>query len=170
MDGLIEQLRRREPGAAEELHRAYYGRIRRFVQRLIGETEADDVTQEVFLRVYRGIDAYQERERFEAWLFTIAGNLCFDAHRRRRPRAELADVAGGEDPAARTERREIEEELRAALRGLPFEQRQMFLLREDGGLTFREIAQKLGIPLGTALARMKYAVDAIKKRLKIDDL
>lgn len=167
MESLAVRLKRGEPGAFEDMHRAYSGRIHRFVERLVGPRDAEDLTQEVFLRVLRAIPQYRESERFEAWLYTIANNLCLDAYRRRRPVVTLSDQA--ESPCASPEsqaiRREQLQDLLEELRRLPLEQRQVFLLREEAGLSFKEISAMMEAPLGTVLTRMKYAMDRLRARL-----
>jgi len=92
MDELIRGLKAGRPEAFERLVREYGDRIYRFVKRLAGERTAEDLTQEVFIRVHRSIESYRPEGRFESWLFTIANNLCIDQARRRKPEASLSDV------------------------------------------------------------------------------
>ncbi len=176
MDELIRGLQAGRPEAFERLVREYGDRIYRFVKRLAGERSAEDLTQEVFIRVHRSIESYRPEGRFESWLFTIANNLCIDQGRRRKPEASLSDVDQDLEPErfasdAREplEDLEAEERRRAILKAverLPFDQRQVFLLREEAGLSFREIAELTGCPLNTALGRMHYAMEALRKSLK----
>jgi RNA polymerase sigma-70 factor (ECF subfamily) len=176
MDELIRGLKNGRPEAFERLVREYGDRIYRFVKRLSGERPAEDLTQEVFIRVHRSIETYRPEGRFESWLFAIANNLCIDHARRRKPEASLSDVDEGLAPerfaassAEPLDRLEEEERKRALLRAverLPWEQRQVFLLREEAGLSFREIAEVTGCPLNTALGRMHYAMEALRKSLK----
>lgn len=167
MDPLAQRVQRGDPGAFDELHRAYSGRIHRFIERMVGPRDAEDLTQEVFLRVIKGLRRYREAERFEAWIFTIVNNLCLDAYRRRKPVAEAPELPAPRrfEPDRSAERRERLEALLAELRCLPFEQRQVFLLREEAGLSFKEVSETLNAPLGTVLARMKYAMDRLRSRL-----
>ena len=177
MDDLVKGLKAGDAGAFERLVRDYGDRLYRFVRRMVGDRDAEDITQELLLRVHRSIGAYEPTGRFEAWLFTIANNLCIDAVRRRRPEAALSDVDAdlGADAfaAPRTTeapdeiaRREVRQALLRAVDRLPVDQRQVFLLREEGGMSFREIAQMLGCPLNTALGRMHYAMENLRKSLK----
>lgn len=166
MPDLPERLRRGDPAAFDDFHRRFSGRIHRFVQRLVGRTDAEDLTQEVLLRVLASIRSYRGSDRFEAWLYTIAHNVCVD-RLRRRPVAPLHGAEPEEETPDMTAVRE--ERLQALLeevRALPFEQRRVFLLRLEAGLTFREIAVLLEEPLGTVLARMKYATDRLRARLR----
>ena len=176
MDELIRGLQAGRPDAFERLVREYGDRIYRFVKRLAGERSAEDLTQEVFIRVHRSIESYRPDGRFESWLFTIANNLCIDQARRRKPEASLTDVDQDLAPERfASEAREPLEDLEAeerrgailkAVERLPFDQRQVFLLREEAGLSFREIADLTGCPLNTALGRMHYAMEALRKSLK----
>ena len=176
MDELIRGLQAGRPEAFERLVREYGDRIYRFVKRLAGERPAEDLTQEVFLRVHRSVDSYRPEGRFDSWLFTIANNLCIDHARRRKPEASLGDLDGDLAPerfAAETrgplDQMEEDERRRALLKAverLPFEQRQVFLLREEAGMSFREIAEMTGCPLNTALGRMHYAMESLRKSLK----
>jgi len=167
MEDLPRRLKRGDPAAFDEFHRAYSGRLLRFVTRLVGLRDAEDLAQEVYVRVLRSLPAYREEQRFESWLFTIANHLCVDAHRRRRATVEPLGVEAPRryEPDWAAARREQFEAVLAELRGLPFEQRQVFILREDAGLSFKEIARTLDEPLGTVLARMKYAMDRLRARL-----
>jgi RNA polymerase sigma-70 factor (ECF subfamily) len=176
MDEFIRDLQAGRPEAFERLVREYGDRIYRFVKRLAGERPAEDLMQEVFIRVHRSIESYRPEGRFESWLFTIASNLCIDHARRRKPEATVSELGGdlGRDSFTAASREplesmENEERRRAILTAvdrLPFEQRQVFLLREEAGMSFREIAQLTGCPLNTALGRMHYAMEALRKSLK----
>ena len=176
MDELIRGLQAGRPEAFERLVRDYGDRIYRFVKRLAGERPAEDLTQEVLIRVHRSIGTYRPEGRFESWLFTIANNLCIDHARRRRPEAPLSDLdadlaperfaAPSRGPLEAMEEEERRKALLHAVDRLPFEQRQVFLLREEAGLSFREIAEMTGCPLNTALGRMHYAMEALRKSLK----
>lgn len=166
----VRRLQRGEERAFEELVQQYGVKVRRFVAKLAGPAHADDLTQEVFLRVYRNIRAYRENGSFSAWIFTIANNLCID-HLRRCARVEsipedLPTRVPG--PADHAQLAEISSELRRAVNRLPLEQKQVFLLREEAGLPFREIARVVGAPLGTVLARMKYAMDRLREMLRVN--
>jgi RNA polymerase sigma-70 factor (ECF subfamily) len=176
MDEFIRGLQEGRPEAFERLVRQYGDRIYRFVKRLAGERPAEDLTQEVLLRVHRSIESYRPEGRFESWLFAIANNLCIDQARRRQPEVPMSELGGdlGPDRFASISREPLEsmedEERRrailAAVDRLPFEQRQVFLLREEASLSFREIAELTGCPLNTALGRMHYAMEALRRSLK----
>jgi RNA polymerase sigma-70 factor (ECF subfamily) len=176
MDDLIKGLKAGIPAAFERLVREYGDRIYRFARRLAGERGAEDLTQEVLVRVFRSIRTYEPTGRFESWLFTIASHLAVDLARRRRPEASLSEVDGGlsadrfasdeRDPVESLEEEERRRALLRAVEGLPLEQRQVFLLREEAGLSFKEIAEIVQCPINTALGRMHYAMEHLRKALK----
>lgn len=166
-------------GLLMERHKAaVYG----YLLGLTGRPDAaDDLFQEVFLKLVRNPAAYGEREKFKAWLFTVARNAAMDHFRRGRARAEVPFESDGEragpadyavSPAAGPERaaadRELGERITAALGRLSPEQREVFYLRHYSGLSFREIAELLSLPLGTVLARMSRAAALLRKELSGD--
>lgn len=176
MEDLVRGLKEGSPRAFERLVREYGDRIYRFACRMVGPSAAEDVAQEVFLRVFRSVRAYRPGGRFESWLFTIANNICIDLARRRRvevhgedrgdsdPRSRIP--SGGPGPLRELEEAERRQALLEAVGRLPLEQKQVFLLREEGGLSFREIAELLGCPLNTALGRMHYAMENLRRAMK----
>src|SRR5262249_2081139 len=144
---------------------------------------AQDVLQETWLRVIRSAPQYEPQARFTTWLYTLARNLCVDAARKEslrradpleapihgneesRPLSEcLADGAPGPDQAACASR--VRPLLEQALEGLPDEQREVFLLREYSGIPFKEIAAVTGVSENTVKSRMRYALQALRKRLQ----
>jgi RNA polymerase sigma-70 factor (ECF subfamily) len=168
MDDLVTGLKAGDPAAFESLVRGFGDRLYRFVRRLVGERWADDLTQDVFMRVYRTIGSYRPIGRFEAWVYTVANNVCVDFLRRRRPEAPLpeSEEAEARSPLERIEEDERRDALLKAVERLPADQKRVFLLREEAGLSFKEIADVLGCPLNTALGRMHYAMEHLRKALK----
>ncbi|MBI2901546.1 MAG: sigma-70 family RNA polymerase sigma factor [Planctomycetes bacterium] len=167
MDDLVEGLKAGRTGAFERLVRDYGDRLYRFCLRIVGPADAEDVVQETFIRVHRSIGSYQPTGRFESWLFTIANHLALDALRRRpaaaREGEEPVDRRGPQDDLSH---REVQDALLRAVERLPLEQKQVFLLREEAGMSFKEIAETTGCPLNTALGRMHYAMENLRKNLK----
>ncbi len=151
--------------AFDEIVDAYAGRLYGFFRRMLNASpEAEDLVQEVFVRVVKGISQYREEGRFEAWLFRIAGNLVRD-----RLRLELREDGKGATQglgdlesridartvgaAVKLEHGEDADRLQAFLARLPAAEREVILMRYYGELSFAEIAEYTGAPLGTALAR-----------------
>lgn len=172
---VIRGAQRGESASFDRLVESYLGRIYGFLYRVTGSKhDAEDLMQEVFLRLVRTIAAYEHVGRFDAWLFRIAANLARDRVRRaRRSPLEVELVAGGlgeEGDARRGRRGEgvaasgrvaeaglvLDEEIDAlnvALAVLPAAEREVIMLRHFSQMSFKEIAETMGTPLGTALAR-----------------
>jgi RNA polymerase sigma-70 factor (ECF subfamily) len=154
-----------------------------FILRFVRDpAQAEDVTQETFLRLVKGADAYERQAKFTTWLYTIARNLCIDASRRGKHRkaasldAPIDDESGAvlldlvPDGAAGVDRqaqsRELAVRIRAAIESLPDEQREIFLLREVADLQFNEIAAVVGCPENTVKSRMRYALEKLREALE----
>ena len=155
-----------------------------FILRFVRDTaQAEDVTQETFLRLVKGADAYERQAKFTTWLYTIARNLCVDASRRGKHRkaASLDAPLGDDDNAGslldllpdgsagvdrQAQSRELGLRLRQAIEALPDEQREIFLLREVADLQFNEIANVVGCPENTVKSRMRYALEKLREALE----
>lgn len=169
---MIDGLKRGDQRAYEELVGKYSRRLYRFVFLTAGKNDAEDILQEIFMRVIKSIGRYREEGKFETWLFRIADNACADY---RRNKAVRKIVRNGIDPEIRDKRESPQEaaigldereRILAAVGELPEEQRKVFLLREEGGMSFTEIAETLNVPLNTALGRMHYAMENLRKAMK----
>ena len=139
--------------------------------------DAEDIFQEVWFRVIRHAERFNDVS-FRAWLWKIARNLLIDFRRKRKPDVSLdatADeedeplvnrlVAGGAGPAKTVELDDMTARVMRAVAVLPDVQRDVFLMRVQGDLSFSEIAETLAIPLNTALGRMHDAMGKLKKTL-----
>jgi len=143
------------------------------------EEEARDVTQEAFLRAFRGLRSFRGDAKFSSWLYRITLNLCRDWIRRER-RTPIAQMPEGVDPidvadehvspAESVEdlvaRRELSEAVERAMAELPEEQRTAILLKEYHGLTFQEIADMLHCPLSTVKTRLYQGLSVLRRRLE----
>jgi RNA polymerase sigma-70 factor (ECF subfamily) len=154
-----------------------------FVLRMLRERQvAEDVTQDVFVRVIQGASGFQSQAKFSTWLFTIARNACVDHGRRSKHRkhASLDATSGDADAAVRlidrlphqqpgTDRSasspRIRERIARALEHLPEEQREVFLLRQVDDLPFAEIAAICSISENTVKSRMRYALERLQAAL-----
>jgi RNA polymerase sigma-70 factor (ECF subfamily) len=152
------------------LVRRHQERVFRFVQRMLGDREeAMDLTQETFIRAYRGLPGWRPEARFGTWLFQIAHNATLDVL-RRRARVEFVPLDAGtpeeaafdpRDTAPLPQDRLADRQriglLEHALRALPAEQREILLLRELEDMSYAEIAATLGINEGTVKSRLARA-------------
>jgi RNA polymerase sigma-70 factor (ECF subfamily) len=153
-----------EAGAFEELVARYQSRLVGIMQHLVGSAEeAEDLAQEVFLRVYRTRKKYRARCKFSTWLFTIANNLALNALRSRkrkpvvplntrdsgplgpRPAEQLLQADSGGQPVKRVQRNELALIIRQALDGLNERQRLAVVLNKFEELSHAEIAEVMGL-------------------------
>lgn len=174
LERAISGAQKGDTSCLDRLVEHFAGRIFGFLYRMTGSRhDAEDLMQEVFVRLVRMISAYQHDGRFEAWLFRIAANLARDRLRRHRrgPRfvstgtgreedEGLGEVGGFRDVGASNEpvdaalvRQEEMDALGAAMVQLPDAEREVVMLRHFSQMSFKEIAEATGVPLGTALAR-----------------
>lgn len=136
--------------------------------------EADEWFQETWVRAIQHMNYFRQKNLL-GWLFKIAHNLIIDQSRRRKPAASLdapmiadgaplADSIAAEalSPAAEAAGRDLGRQIEAAAARLPAEQREVFWLRMDAGLPFKEIARIQRCSINTALARMQYALDKLR--------
>jgi RNA polymerase sigma-70 factor (ECF subfamily) len=154
----------------ESAYRAHFSAVWRTVRRLgIAEKDAIDAAQEVFVVAYRRRDDFEGRSSVRTWLLGIAFRVA--AARRNSAaarREELGDAAvaraeGRFDPERGLEGRELLQALDSALDALPLEQRAVFTLFEMEGLTGEEIAEALGVPVGTVRSRLRLARKAFAR-------
>jgi len=144
---------------------------------LVGNAEdARDAFQEAFLKCWRRRESVSQIENLRAWIFRIALNTGRDLRstpwrRRRRPLPQEESALRGEESQAEEQasRREQLDLVRRALLGLRPEEQEVFLLRQNGQLTYEEIAQSINIPLGTVKTRMRLALGKLPEVLEADD-
>jgi len=143
---------------------------------------AEDILQEVFLRVVQNAADFKHEARFSTWIYSIARNLCIDHYRKltlrnhdsfEQPRTDgqrsHADAAADAHFSASAERsamsRELRELITRAVEALPDDQREVFLLREVANLPFKEIAKLTDTPENTVKSRMRYALERLQEAL-----
>lgn len=147
--------------AFSELVRLYRFRVLRTATGIVGSTEeAEDVAQQVFIRVWNHLTDYDPAGTFASWLYRITVNLSIDALRKHRHEAPLPDDLPGAshmDPEDQVLRRDERQRVRAAIARLPDKARAALVLREYEQLSYKEIAETLKIPIGTVMSRLNYA-------------
>ncbi|NUR54887.1 MAG: RNA polymerase sigma factor [Acidobacteria bacterium] len=147
---------------AQRLFEQHGGVVHTYFKRLTGDaTAAEDLTQEVFLRVVRSGDAYEHRDRERAWVFRIARNVLIDL-RRQALRTPAADSRLEPTTAPRQNTRAT---LREALGRLPSEEREAFLLREIAGLSYAEISAMTDSTVPSVRSRIYRARSALREML-----
>ncbi len=174
---LVARVRGGDKQAFNLLVEKYQYRIRSLISRLIADSsEQEDIVQETFIKAYRAIGRFRGDSAFYTWLYRIAVNTAKNhlASNRRRPPTQDIEI-NGEAPL-RTPERLIEtntpevilqndqlvEAIRKAIRGLPQELRQAITLRELEGLSYEDIAEAMGCPIGTVRSRIFRAREVIQ--------
>lgn len=164
---LIARARQGDDGAFAQLVEPAMGPLFRHAQRMLGNAQdAEDATQDALVKAYQNLAAYRGEAEFTTWLYRILTNVCLDALRRRRRRpqaagedpeqllARLPDPEGVEDRALAREQMQL---LERALAQLPPQMRSLLVLREVDDLSYEQIAQVLGVRVGTVKSRMSRA-------------
>ncbi len=162
----------------ETLIKRYLKPIYSFAYRFIGDRqEAEDITQETFVKVWKNLKKFDRKKKFKTWIFAIAKNTCLDWQKKKRtiPLSVLDNKAGFpfaeaiKDPvllpSELLERKDIAVTLNKALESLSPKYRLVLLLRYNDHFTFREIAEVLGEPLHTVKSRHRRALTQLKKLL-----
>jgi RNA polymerase sigma-70 factor (ECF subfamily) len=164
---LMLAYRHGDAGAFESLYARHKGPLYRFVLRSVkGRGVAEELFQEIWIRVIEARGRYQPQARFTTWLYTIAHNHLVD-HWRKRGLTLVAlegeEVAGSSpDPADQAAARQSLARFLGALESLPALQREAFLLHEEGGLSVAEIAAATGTNEDAAKSRLRYALAKLK--------
>lgn len=163
---IIAGCRAGERGAQRRLYDRFAGTVYRLAVRMVGEAEAADVAQEVFLRVFARIGGFRARAAFSTWLYRLTVNECL-RHLGRRGRRFEPMTDDPECAAAGPERRlEQADLLEQALAALDAPLRAAFLLREVERLSYREMAEVLGVPPGTVASQLNRARAALQAFLR----
>ena len=137
--------------------------------------EAEEMFQETLIKVWKGLKKYNHQQKFSSWLFTIGHNVAMDSIRRRKKDILFSSIADNFEmhaPNKPDEEITREEQIRLineSVDGLSEKQKAVFLLRQHGDLTFKEIAETINEPLNTVISHMHYAIKKIKKQLEVKD-
>ena len=171
--GILRKAQRGDERAFSIIVRAYERPIYNYVLRLVGDRAlAEDLTQEVFLRVYQGLPGFSLRSRFTTWLFQVTKNRVLDELRslERRPRSvvNIDDIAPLESLDAPFERAETIDALWRAVEALNVDLKMALLLRDIVGLSYTEIADSLEITLATVKWRIYKAREEVQAALVRD--
>ena len=177
---LVQRAQRGDLRAFDLLVLKYQGRIAALVSRYVSDAgEVEDVTQEAFIKAYRALGKFRGDSAFYTWLYRIAANAAKNhlVAKGRRPRADatIEDAEGFDEggmlsesasPEALAMGGELAEVVESAMNELPDELRSALMLREFEGLSYDDIADVLGCPVGTVRSRIFRAREAIDQRVK----
>ncbi len=181
-EALAERARAGDTRAFEMLVKRYQQPLFNYIRRMIGNaSDAEDLFQDTFMKVYSHLERFRPEGSFRGWLYRIATNTCRDALRRRKLRRAFSldtglgpgDAPPGEryasgapNPAEKAAEAELAGRLAAAVQSLSIKHRSVFLMARYEGMSYEEISQSLGIPLGTVKSRMNTAVNALMDALE----
>jgi RNA polymerase sigma-70 factor (ECF subfamily) len=176
-EALLDRFARGDRIALDELFRRYRAVAYRVAYRLLGrEADTLDAVQDGFVKALTHLDRFRGHSSFKTWLLRIVSNSALDLGRLRkrdgwndRPPGsvspDLAETQSASPPDAELERADLRRVIEAALSRLPAAQRQTFVLHVDGELSYREVADALGISIGTVMSRLFYARQKLKALL-----
>ena len=181
---LVERLKRRDEAAFNVFVRLYQDKVFSLVYRMLGSrTEAEDLSQEVFITVFKSIDSFRGDSRLGTWLYRVAVNhtknrVKFLDRRGRKGQRDIddspeAEVSRGgpvtsrvDRPDERTEGNELEGKIRVALNALDEDHRELIVLRDLEGLSYEEIVTITGLPDGTVKSRLHRARAALRDAIE----
>jgi RNA polymerase sigma-70 factor (ECF subfamily) len=163
-------------GSFEELVRRYQRPIAAYVYRMVGDYDAAlDLTQEIFIKVYGSLSRYRPEFKFSTWIYKIAHNSAVD-HLRRSAGRERSLVNGSDadgydmpiesgllTPEQESEREERRVEVESVVKALPSAYRELIVLRHSQDLTYEEIVEVTGLPLGTVKNRLFRAREMMRQ-------
>ncbi len=184
---LMQRCRRRDHAAFDEVVSRHKGRVHSYIVRMLGGSDdAEDLTQEVFVRMYQSLDSFRSEASLTTWLFRIANNLCIDYFRRNKkhranaysldePHNNLGDdgAAGREiadtahEPFRALANLELSERLEGAIGTLPEKLRAVLILHDVEDVPYDEIARIVGCPLGTVKSRLFNARLQLRHKLSV---
>ena len=173
---LIESIRAGDASAFNELVLKYRNRVMGIAARMLeNRVDAEDLAQDVFVKVYHSLKSFKGEALFSTWLYRITANSCLNHRRRKKTEAAIDPMGGDKDftfsddsanPQTLLEKEEFKRFLEKAIHELPEEQRLVLILRDIEGLSYEEIADSLELELGTVRSRLHRARLAIQARIK----
>lgn len=174
---LVANAARGLEGSFDELVNRYQRPISAFVYRMVGDYDAAlDLTQEIFIKVYASLSRYRPEFKFSTWIYKIAHNAAIDHLRRTSSRERSLSVGTETDnyelplefegltPEQQSEREERRGEIETVVRSLPTAYRELIVLRHSQDLTYEEIVDVTGLPLGTVKNRLFRAREMMRQQ------
>jgi RNA polymerase sigma-70 factor (ECF subfamily) len=170
-EALVKRFQAGDEEAFDELVERHRRRVYALMCRLVGASEAEDLAQETFLAAYRSLPSFRGDSSFATWLYRVA--VYTSSHHVRRRRLETTELDESEpdsdregDPERSALRRELCDQVRAAIDALPYKLRLVIVLRDLHGLTYEEIADVVHCPIGTVRSRLHYATQRLAVELR----
>jgi len=177
MDVLIERCLSGDQAAWEQIVRQHWRKVFNLAYKFVGRhDEAEDLTQDIFLKIFKALKTFDRRANFQTWLISISRNLCIDHYRSVRKEretmardvdaSELVPVSRERGPHGELEQVDLKHLIRLALAELPPTLRQAVVLRDLQEFSYQEIADQLGLPEGTVKSRINRGRLELARQLK----
>ena len=165
LDAVIQRCLQGDQAAWEQVVRQHWRKVFNVAYKFVGKhDEAEDLTQDIFLKVFKSLQTFDSRANFQTWLISVSRNLCIDHYRSVRKEretidrdvdtADLSPVSKEESPVASLEHADRVTLLREAMAALPDTLREAVLMRDIQELSYQEIADRLALPEGTVKSRI----------------
>jgi RNA polymerase sigma-70 factor (ECF subfamily) len=177
IEALIQRCLRGDESAWNTIVQQHRRKIFNVAYKFVGRhEEAEDLTQDILLKVFKSLDTFDRRANFQTWLISVSRNLCIDHYRkvrqerqrvdRRVDASELSPVSDEPGPMAALEQQDRVVLLREALAALPESLRAAVLLRDIQELSYQEIADRLGLPEGTVKSRINRGRTELARQIR----
>ncbi len=177
IESLIQRCLNGDQVAWEQIVRQYWRKVFNVAYKFVGKhDEAEDLTQDIFLKIFKSLDTFDRRANFQTWLISISRNLCIDHYRSVRKEretidrgvdaAELAPASHEPGPVAALEQRDRVTLLKQALSALPETLRTAVLMRDIQELSYQEIADRLRLPEGTVKSRINRGRTELARQIR----
>lgn len=177
IDALIQRCLSGDQTAWNDIVKQHWRKVFNIAYKFTGKhDEAEDLTQEVFLKIFKSLNTFDRRANFQTWLVSVSRNLCIDHYRSVRKERETIDrgvdpgeltpVAVTASPVAALEQRDRVVMLRRAMEELPPTLRSAVLLRDIQELTYQEIADRLQLPEGTVKSRINRGRTELARQIR----
>src|SRR4249920_401550 len=177
IEALIQRCLRGDQAAWERIVRLHWRRVFNVAYKFVGKhDQAEDLTQDIFLKIFKSLDTFDRRANFQTWLISISRNLCIDHYRSVRKERETIDrhvdaneltpAAPGAGPIATLEQRDRVALLRQALAALPETLRTAVVMRDLQELSYQEIADRLRLPEGTVKSRINRGRTELARQIR----
>ena len=177
IDSLIKRCLKGDQAAWETLVRQHWRKVFNVAYKFVGKyDEAEDLTQDIFLKIFKSLDTFDRRANFQTWLVSVSRNLCIDHYRSVRKEretidrgvdaSELSPASKEVSPIAALEQRDRVSLLRDALAELPATLRSAVVMRDIQELSYQEIADRLRLPEGTVKSRINRGRTELAKQIR----
>ena len=177
VETLIQRCLQGDQLAWEQIVRLYWRKVFNVAYKFVGKhDQAEDLTQDIFLKIFKSLDTFDRRANFQTWIISISRNLCIDHYRSvRKERQTIARDIDSSDlqpatpergPYAQAEHQDLRAQLRQALEALPITLRTAVVLRDLQELSYQEIADRLNLPEGTVKSRINRGRLELARQLK----